>query len=223
MHWSTTAGSRLLPGSASVGFGGAVRGRRSSVLVVVRQRRLPRILDGPVLATYESDTQYSIGGYDSPYEEIGLELMALLDARNAARSGTPERASANRRLGEFLVGVGGSVHGRPTVLRRAAARKLAEEGFPLFRALWEAFATPIKLNPRVQRVLRGLAGGNVEPEEWALRLVLPTFSALEIQAMVRNIRATRGPRAAGMSPPRNSACTWSGTGSRRRSRTLRGR
>lgn len=158
----------------------------------------PRILDGPVLATYEPDTQYSIGGYDSPYEEIGLELMALLDARNAARSGTPERASANRRLGEFLVGVGGSVHGRPTVLRRAAARKLAEEGFPLFRALWEALATPVEINSRVQRVLRGLAGGSTKPEEWALRLVLPTFSALEIQAMLRNIRVTRGPRTAGM-------------------------
>ncbi|HEX8696984.1 MAG TPA: hypothetical protein VF746_31490 [Longimicrobium sp.] len=44
----------------------------------------PRILDGPVLATYEPDTQYSIGGYDSPYEEIGVELVTLLDERNAA-------------------------------------------------------------------------------------------------------------------------------------------
>lgn len=158
----------------------------------------PRILDGPVLATYEPDTQYSIGGYDSPYEEIGLELTVLLDARNAARSGTPERANANRRLAEFLVEVGGSVHGRPTVLRHAAARKLAGEGFPLFRRMWEALAIPVEINPRVQRVLRGLAGGSTEPEEWALRLVLPSFSALEIQAMLRNIRAAPKPRTAGV-------------------------
>ncbi|HEX8696985.1 MAG TPA: hypothetical protein VF746_31495 [Longimicrobium sp.] len=94
--------------------------------------------------------------------------------------------------------MGGNVHGRPTALRRAAARKLAEEGFPLFRALWEALVTPVKVNPRAMSVLRGLGSGRAEPEEWAVRLVLPSLSALEVQAMLRNIRPARRARVGGL-------------------------
>lgn len=149
----------------------------------------PSILDGPLLATYEPDTQYSIGGYISPYEEIGVELVQLLDDRNAARSGTAERSSANRRLNEFLIRVGGDSRGRPAVLRRATARKLAEQGFSLFTTLWEALAKRVEVNPRAARVLQGLSKGDAEPEVGALRLVLPSLSALEIEAMLRTIRS----------------------------------
>jgi hypothetical protein len=154
----------------------------------------PSILEGPLLAAYEPDTQYSIGGYISPYEEIGIELVRLLDDRNAARSGTADRSSANRRLNEFLIRVGGGSRGRPAVLRRATARKLAEQGFSLFTTLWGALAERVQVNPRAARVLQGLAKGDAEPEEWALRLVLPSLSALEIEAMLRNIRSARRAR-----------------------------
>lgn len=150
----------------------------------------PTILNRPVLASYEEDTPYSIGGYNSPYEEIGIELVELLDQRRAAAPGSPERVAAKRRLDEFLIRVGGSFHGHPTRLRTTAARQLAEQGFPLFRALWEALATKIEINARARRVLETLGGVSAEPEEWALRLVLPNLSAAEIKAMRQKIRVS---------------------------------
>ncbi len=150
----------------------------------------PRILNGPVLASYQEDTPYSIGGYNSPYEEIGIELVELLDQRRAAAPGSPEQIAAKRRLSEFLIRVGGSFQGHPTRLRSTAARQLAQQGFPLFRALWVALATKIEINAKARRVLETLGGASAEREEWALRLVLPNLSAAEIKAMRQKIRVS---------------------------------
>jgi hypothetical protein len=155
----------------------------------------PAVLDGPVLASYEPDTEYSSGAYISPYEEIGLELVSLLDARLGARPGTPERASAKRRLAEFLVEVGGPVHGRPTALRQPTARRLADEGFSLFGILWEALGTEVEIHPLALRVIRSLGGVDADPAELSLRLVLPNLSEVEIRSMLQNIRASGRPRS----------------------------
>jgi hypothetical protein len=153
----------------------------------------PRVLDGPVLACYEPDTPYSTGGYCSPYEEIGIELVSLLDRRNAAAAKSPERAAAKRALDEFLIGVGGSVHGHPTTLRTRSAKTLAREGFALFEALWSALGSPIQVDPRASHVLQALGGPGTDVEEYALRLVLPTLSALEIKALRDRVRAPHRP------------------------------
>lgn len=158
----------------------------------------PRVLDGPVLAYYEPDTPYSTGGYCSSYEEIGIELVTLLDRRNAA-AGSRERDAAKRALDEFLIRVGGGVHGHPTLLRTRSAKQLAGEGFALFGALWSALETPIEVNPRASRVLQALGGPSTDVEEWALRLVLPTLSAREIKALRERVRASRRP-VSGVSP-----------------------
>jgi hypothetical protein len=158
----------------------------------------PRVLNGPVLAYYEPDTPYSTGGYCSSYEEIGIELVTLLDRRNAA-AGSPERNAAKRALDEFLIRVGGGVHGHPTLLRTRSAKTLAGEGFALFEALWLALKTPVEVNPRASRVLQALGGRGTDVEEWALRLVLPTLSAREITALRERVRAPRRP-VSGVSP-----------------------
>jgi hypothetical protein len=151
----------------------------------------PQVLNGPVLAYYEPDTEYTIGGYISPYEDIGVQLVNLVEDREAAPAGSAERVGAQKRLDEFLEELGNRVRGRPTVLRDSAAKRIFEEGRELNALLWDALGTEVPVAETTRRVL---ASQGVEPSEmlgWATRLALPNFSDVELRALRRRIRETR--------------------------------
>ena len=125
----------------------------------------------------------------SPYEEIGLELVRLVEAREAARAGSDERASARRLLDEFIRNVARRVGGRPTVISQAAATRIVRQGYKLLSVLWDALATDVALSPATADALDAVvtAGGNVQ--DWAIRLAVPILSGAEIRALRDGIRA----------------------------------
>jgi hypothetical protein len=150
--------------------------------------RFPSIVDGPILAFNEPDTEYTIGGYYSPYEEIGMELVSLVEAREAA-SGTSEGAEAQDRLDEFLGRVAGRARGRPTSLRDDVGRALFEEGRSFVAVCWEALVTPIALHDDTRAVLAALGVAEADHELSALQLALPNLSTRELLALRDRARA----------------------------------
>jgi hypothetical protein len=161
----------------------------------------PCVLDGPVLVHYEPDTEYTIGGRISPYEEIGLELVKHVEAREAARAGSEERERAQEELDRFLDELAISVRGRPTILRELAARKIFEEGCRLINVCWQALRTEISLTETTKNTFASYGIPLSAMFEWAIRLVLPNFSIPELKALQRQIAEPKqypGP----VSPPR---------------------
>jgi hypothetical protein len=150
--------------------------------------RFPRLLDGPVLATYEEDTEYTIGGYFSPYEEIGLRLVQLVEAREAERPGSAGRRAADVELRSFVTGIVLQTRGRPTDLREDAARRIVDEGERLVSLVLKALAEHVEVSERTRMVLTSFAVTPPQMVDWAVRLALPVFSRLEIDALCRSTR-----------------------------------
>jgi hypothetical protein len=149
----------------------------------------PRNLEGAVLASYEENTEYSDGGYISPYEEIGVELVRLIEERDAV-AGTNERALAQKRLDEFVKSLSVKVPGSPTILRDEPAKKIFDEGCRLIALCAEAFEQDIVLGNTAERVFDAYMIPRCEMLEWATRLVLPNLSQLELRALLRRVRAS---------------------------------
>jgi len=164
-----------------------------------------RLLDGPLLANYEADTEFSEGGYASPYEEIGLRLVQLVEARDAARPGSMARRAAGADLKRFLGGVAIQSRGRPTDLRVRAVRRLAEEGERLVRLTAGALAEPIEPSESTREVLAAFGVPTSGMVEWALRLALPVFSQVELAALRREVDSQRKRGNAGGKFPREFA------------------
>lgn len=149
----------------------------------------PRNLEGALLASYEDNTEYSDGGYISPYEDIGVELVTLVEERDAAAPGTEERRSAQKALEDFVESFSISVRGRPTVLRDEPAKTIFGEGCRLIALCTEAFERDIVLGNTAERVFEAYLIPRREMLEWAIRLVLPNFSQLELRTLLRRVRA----------------------------------
>lgn len=149
----------------------------------------PRNLEGPLLASYEDNTEYSDGGYCSPYEDIGVELVTLVEERDAAAPGTEERRSAQKALEDFVESLSISVRGRPTVLRDEAAKAIFDEGCRLIGLSTEAFELDIALGNTAERVFEAHMIPKGDMLEWAIRLVMPNLSQLELRALLRGVRA----------------------------------
>jgi len=146
-----------------------------------------RLLDGPILATYEEDTEYSVGGYLSPYEDIGLRLVQLVEARETARSGSPERREASAELKRFLQSIALQTRGRPTDLHQIAVRRLTDEGEQLVALVASVLAESPELSERTVEVLASFEVPREEMLGWALRLALPMFSGPELLSLRRGI------------------------------------
>jgi hypothetical protein len=61
------------------------------------QRSL-ELLEGPILADYEQSSEDHIGGYISPYEDIGLTTVNLVETFESSPAGSVERAAAKKEL-----------------------------------------------------------------------------------------------------------------------------
>lgn len=153
--------------------------------------RFPSALDGPVLSYYEPDSEHTIGGYISPYEEIGLELVRLLEQREAAPAGSPQRREAQSNLEEFLNRIAGSLPGRPPTIRDEAARRIVEEGARFIQLIWTALEPVVELHPLTMEILCKYVGTAEAAEEAAVGLVLPNLSAREVAALRRGIKESR--------------------------------
>lgn len=148
----------------------------------------PRNLDGALLASYEDNTEYSDGGYISPYEEIGVELVRLIEERDAA-AGSHERDVAQKQLDDFVRSLSVKVRGAPTILRDEPAKTIFEEGCRLIAFCAEAFERDIVLGNTAEKVFEAHTIPTSDTLEWAIRLVLPNLSQLELRALLHRVRA----------------------------------
>lgn len=148
----------------------------------------PRILDGPILASHEPDTEYTIGGYISPYEEIGVQLVNLIEDREAAISGSTQRSEADTKLNQFLRDLALRVGGRPTVLRDSAAAKIFEDCCRILQVCCHVLSQPIILSETTQKVFAAHGVRSSEMLSWAIRLSLPIFSELELRSLQQQMR-----------------------------------
>jgi hypothetical protein len=154
--------------------------------------RFSRLLDGPVLASSEEDTEYSSGGYASPYEDIGLRIVQLVEARASAVPGTDDWRAASAQIEGYLRDLAIRVPGRPTNLRDAAARRIVDEGEELVRLVASAVGEKLEVSDLTRQVLESFGIQSSEMFAWALRLVVPCFSGLELQALEAARRDWRG-------------------------------
>lgn len=137
------------------------------------------------LAEWEPDTESSIGGYISPYEDIGLELVRRVDARDSAPPGTEDREQAEKDLDEFLKSISVKLQrGRPPDgPDRAVLQALVDEGESLLDVCWQELHRP-RLDPRARRVLERYGAATEDGQNlWAARLALPHLSRHEILAL----------------------------------------
>lgn len=165
---------------------GTVNAEGELDVLPVGSRLLPSVLDLPLLAEYEQDDEEGGGGYVSPYEEIGLELVHHVEDERAAPPG-PEKREASQRLQAFLAKVAKRVPGRPAILDTQVAARLVQEGTELLGVARKAIAAgPVELTPEFKDL--GDPEDDTPPEEWALRLVLPVLSWLELKELVSRSR-----------------------------------
>ena len=167
--------------------------------------RFSRLAEGPCLAHYEPDTEYSTGGYISPYEDIGVRLANLVEDREAAPARSEEKRIAKHQLGLFLNEVALKVRGRPTSLPGVVAKRIVQEGSDLVELCWSALAADFPLSELTRRVFTSYSVPPSEMLDWAIRLTVPNFSALELTALRRRGRAIHRSPAAPMSHSRDFA------------------
>jgi hypothetical protein len=119
----------------------------------------------------------------SPYEDVGRELVRLIEAREAAR-GTQERQEAQKELDEFLDSIAVKVRkGRPAEgPSEEICKALVTEGRKLLTLCWDML--PAEISGTTKQVLakEGVIGED-EIQLWATRLALPVLSRPEILAL----------------------------------------
>ena len=154
----------------------------------------------PDLRSWEPEFEHTIGGLISPYEEIGLELVALVEAREHSTPGT-ERREADKALKDFLRDLGVTVGRRGAPYKGAPKSvriELVQQGVALFTLCWSQL--PANPSQRTREILRANNASD-DPQEialWAARLALPILSRREIHVLTQQALEARslGPGAA---------------------------
>ncbi len=129
-------------------------------------------------------------GAHTVYEEIGRELVALIEHREGQRPGTDQREAAQQDIKDFLARISARVgRGRPPrVTTDEVLRVLYEETTDFLTVLWAIDQTP-PLGDDVVELLTAL-GAMEDHEGWAVRLAVPGLSSREL----RWVSASRGQR-----------------------------
>lgn len=141
----------------------------------------------------------------NPYEDIGRELVWLIEARECARAAGDEEAlsEANADLDSFLQETTAKLRQRrpPEGPGERILETLSTEGRRLFEPLWEAF--PSEISERTDDLLDSLGVAEEERTLWAARLTLPILSKPEIEALQFEIEQSASwSRASGRPTPR---------------------
>ncbi len=155
----------------------------------------------PDLSTWEPESEHTVGGLYSPYEEIGRELVALVEAREQAEAGSSERREADAELDGFLRDLGVTVGRRGAPYKGAPKSiriELVQQGVALFTLCWNHL--PANPSPRTREILRANDASD-DPQEivlWAAQLALPILSRREIQVLTQQAleASSLGPGAA---------------------------
>jgi hypothetical protein len=163
----------------------------------------------PPLFTEESESEHHYDPRTSPYEDLGIELVGLIEERDRARLAGDRDALADavaglKRLEKHIsakLGVGNPGIDPPEEILRA----LVQEGRRLLGLCWEV--CPFELSDKADSVL---ADHGIREEErwvWAIQLALPVLSRLEISVLGKQIRLARGrdSRVVGRPTPRRMA------------------
>jgi hypothetical protein len=129
-------------------------------------------------------------GAHTVYEEIGRELVLLVEHREAQRPGTGGRQEAQEAINAFLVDISARVRpGRPPRgTPDEVLRALHEQTTDLLTILWDLGGTP-PLGDEAVDLLTAL-GVTRDHEAWAVRLAVPGLSSLELQ----HVSESRGQR-----------------------------
>ena len=156
----------------------------------------------PDLATWEPDTEHTTGGLYSPYEEIGRDLVALVEAREQATPGT-EREKAKEVLEGFLhdLGVNLGKGRRPIGAQESIRKELVRQGIALFTLCWsQIYSNP---SPRTRSIVRANKASDdpQEVEHWAAQLALPILSRREIYVLAQQVLEARRRGPGAVLPP----------------------
>lgn len=138
------------------------------------------LAEPPTITEYDEDGP--VGSY-TVYEEIGRELVRVLQAFNAAEPGSDERETAKARLDAFLedVGARAPAHRPSADPPEEMLHELYRQGRELLNSLW----TPRVVGPDgLSRDVLAAAGADQgDFIDWARRLAVPALSWPELQAI----------------------------------------
>jgi hypothetical protein len=141
----------------------------------------------------------------NPYEDIGRDLVWLIDVQERARAAGDHGAAhaARADLDDFLRRI--AVHrgrGRPAEgPSETIVQALVSEGRDLFELLW--FRFPSEVSQKSENLLGEHGVAESERALWAVRLALPILSKPEIQALQSEVeQSANWTRASGQPTPR---------------------
>jgi hypothetical protein len=159
-------------------------------------RFLPSHIDD--LAFFEPDSEHTIGGWVSPYEELGRELLRLVEAFRFADK--TNRQSAKTALHSFLQAIQAKLSRRrpPEGPPLRVLGGLLAEARGLFGICFGALRE-FEISDSTRRVLGAQHVPAGQALSWSARLALPVFSRKELSAMWRVAR--EDPREAITPPP----------------------
>ena len=160
------------------------------------------------LTDYEPETEYTIGGYISPYEDIGRELVPLVEDYQFAPDKN-ERARAEKELDEFFKRVGARLApGRPSEgLPRELLNKIVAQGRSLVELCWNI--SSFEISGSASDIFYTHSVPDSERHLWAARLALPVFSCAELQALQAESReAAAWTRGTGQHPTARRFIIW---------------
>ena len=175
-------------GSANTGFFGsclATQNEDGAWRRIDQANSLRRLTEPEPILDWDDDGP--IGVATTVYEEIGRELVGLIEHRDAQEPTSQEAEEAQAAIDDFLKSISARRgKGRPpTVTTGEILAALYREGTDLLEVVWAGFtAGP---SDATQAFLAD--HGIVEPtdqEFWAKRLALPVFSARELEAVGRS-------------------------------------
>ena len=156
-----------------------------------------------------TDYEYATGDLASPYEDIGRELMRLVEARDTARRNENDEAlhEAEERLEDFERSLGARLgRGRPREgPSELLLQTLFEEGCELLGLLWHIF--PFEVSDRTHDLLSRFEPSEDERVLWAARLALPQLSRPELRAL-RDPEERGWTALRGIDPSPQRLCVW---------------
>lgn len=172
-------------------------------------RRYPQFLPFVFSLVYVPQDGRESRNRGSLYEELGRELVQLIEARDRALPKTVGRVKAEEGLQNLLRRIGAlRPRGKPPeIVVNPLLKELMKEGRALLGLCWTTL--PVEMSDRVVEALERLRVPRSEMPLWIRRLCLPVLSRPEILAMEDQARiAAEWKKGKGFKPTPRTLATW---------------